>query len=151
SPAPEVPKFSSARLCCLKNCSPSVGAWFSQLLIWPTATLNWSCACAVAAATGTISTAAQASLVRVRIIPILLSPADALAFTPRRRPSPRLRLCAFRRAGATRGQPACELKPHAPVFPGPAHHVGQGIDGAGELGLPARQRHDLAQHVSLQL
>src|SRR5262245_44322771 len=42
SPAPCVPTFSSARLCRLKMPAswPSVGAWFSQLLIWPIATLS---------------------------------------------------------------------------------------------------------------
>ena len=41
SPAPAVPKVSSTRPCFLKmpaTC-PSVGGWFSQLLIWPIATL----------------------------------------------------------------------------------------------------------------
>jgi len=42
SPAPWVPTLSSTRLCRLKMPAswPSVGGWFSQLLIWPTATLS---------------------------------------------------------------------------------------------------------------
>ena len=46
SPAPCVPTFSSTRPCFLKMPAswPSVGAWFSQLLIWPIASLSVSSA-----------------------------------------------------------------------------------------------------------
>ena len=46
SPAPCVPNASIIRLCFLKMpaSSPSVGAWFSQLLIWPIAIFSVSCA-----------------------------------------------------------------------------------------------------------
>jgi hypothetical protein len=45
SPAPAVPNVSSTRPCFLKipTSWPSVGAWFSQLLIWPIATFRGSC------------------------------------------------------------------------------------------------------------
>src|SRR6185312_3165181 len=48
SPAPLVPTFSRTMPCFLKIPAswPSVGAWFSQLLIWPMATLSWSSAAA---------------------------------------------------------------------------------------------------------
>ena len=44
SPAPWVPKFSSTSLRFLKMPAswPSVGAWFSQLLIWPITSLSVS-------------------------------------------------------------------------------------------------------------
>jgi hypothetical protein len=44
SPAPAVPKVSSTRPFFLKMPAswPSVGAWFSQLLIWPIATFKVS-------------------------------------------------------------------------------------------------------------
>jgi hypothetical protein len=43
------------------------------------------------------------------------------------------------------------IKSHRPVLPGPPDHVGQGIDDAGKLGLAARERHDLAEEMRLQL
>ena len=51
SPAPWVPRVSSSSPCFLKMpaCTPSVGTWFSQLLIWPITTLSLSCASAPAA------------------------------------------------------------------------------------------------------
>ena len=44
SPAPAVPKVSSTRPLLLKMPAswPSVGGWFSQLLIWPIATFSVS-------------------------------------------------------------------------------------------------------------
>src|SRR5262249_18007247 len=50
SPAPWVPKVSSTSPCFWKMpaCIPSVGTWFSQLLIWPIATFSLSCACTAA-------------------------------------------------------------------------------------------------------
>ena len=54
SPAPCVPTVSIMRLCFLKMPAswPSVGAWFSQLLIWPIAILSVSSAEAGAPASG---------------------------------------------------------------------------------------------------
>ena len=61
SPAPAVPKFSSARLYFLKMPAswPSVGGWFSQLLIWPMAILSVSCASAGCTSASGASSAEQ--------------------------------------------------------------------------------------------
>ena len=63
SPAPCVPTASMTRLCFLKMPAswPSVGAWFSQLLIWPIAIFSVSCACAGTLATITANAAAHPS------------------------------------------------------------------------------------------
>ncbi len=65
SPAPAVPKLSSMRPCFLKMPAswPSVGAWFSQLLICPIASLNVS-----SAAAGSDNSATAAVRMAIRLI-----------------------------------------------------------------------------------
>ena len=71
SPAPCEPVFSRMRPCFLKIPAswPSVGAWFSQLLIWPITSLSVSSAEAwvPANASGTMSPSAAATVLKVFI------------------------------------------------------------------------------------
>src|SRR6266700_4804365 len=76
SPAPAVPKLSSTSPCFLKMPAswPSVGIWFSQLLICPIATLSWSSARAEYGAPSSDATSANVQanvLVRCRCMTVL--------------------------------------------------------------------------------
>ncbi len=78
SPAPCEPVFSSTSPCFLKMPAswPSVGAWFSQLLIWPITSLSVSSAEAgvPASASGTTSPSAAATVLKlfIRCPPLII-------------------------------------------------------------------------------
>src|SRR6185312_3918669 len=108
SPAPCVPTVSSTRLYFLKMPAswPSVGAWFSQLLICPIAILSWSSAKAVRADSTKGAASPYASVVLrvtfIGILPLLIRrhPPHRPHSTPEaaRRGSPSL----YRRRGLAR-------------------------------------------------
>src|SRR6185503_13491408 len=146
SPAPCVPTLSSFKLYFLKMPAswPSVGGWFSQLLIWPIASLSVSSAKAEPdlSANGAARPSATACLLVMRMD----DPPSVLFFDgtpgrhstpgPARPESPKLPALAFGRlarlgdwlggrlgltlCGRPRGprQAAGLGDPHAPIFPG---------------------------------
>src|SRR6185503_4783719 len=156
SPAPCVPTLSSFKLYFLKMPAswPSVGGWFSQLLIWPMASLSVSSAKAEPdlSANGAARPSATACLLVRRMD----NPPSVLFFDgtpgrhstpgPTRPGSPKLSSFAFgrpARLGGGLGLAPCRRprrprqaagfgNPHAPIFPG-------AIEAGGLLADPARQ------------
>src|SRR5580692_6528185 len=107
SPAPAVPKFSRVSPCFLKMPAswPSVGIWFSQLLIWPMATLNPSSARAADATpvSGATIAKAQTQTARDQVVALFRCMTVLLSVLPDH-PRPRrgrvaLRLAAERATG----------------------------------------------------
>ncbi len=89
SPAPAVPTLSSTRPCFLKipaSC-PSVGAWFSQLLIWPIATFRSSSALAWGAASATAAISGNAL---AHVVSMLMFNSSRCIFSPCSLPGRRL-------------------------------------------------------------
>src|SRR5215470_13388136 len=135
SPAPAVPKVSSTRPCFLKMPAswPSVGAWFSQLLICPIATFR-------------VSSARTSDMVSAAV-----SSASA------RLAKPALFICVFlplawqasRRLCRSVGQAAALYEPRFPVFPGPALRSGKLVDRLRHFDLARRQQREIAEPLGL--
>src|SRR5664280_1599344 len=168
SPAPCEPVFSRIKPCFLKMPAswPSVGAWFSQLLIWPITSLSVSSAqaCVPASARGTMSPSAATMFLNfcMRCSPSLIfSIVGIRPFNtecrPRGKPNysspPQFttaaRLCRRPRRFGFLGRgryPARQAPrfadPHRPVFPRARQASGLGGDLAGHLGFARRQRGD---------
>src|SRR6266540_3691585 len=161
SPAPWVPTFSSTRLSRLKMPAswPSVGAWFSQLLIWPIATLSWSSPRAgaavkpVAASTARLEPRQALSAFLTTLNLIGSSSSFPLTPSPRfRRPRARHR-CGLRPRLEHRARRESAGPPQAqrPMFPRPVGYVGHRVERAGEPGFARGQCRDLAEELRAQL
>src|SRR6185503_11152249 len=158
SPAPCVPTASILSPCFLKmpaSC-PSVGAWFSQLLIWPIAILRVSSACAACAPKASGSTKPSAA-VKILNLSIRNPPVRLLCLRRQRiataiqhgglaagKPLARAvsRRGAFAAASARRQ--SRPLQPRQPILPSAVEPGRLAGDLPGMFGLPRRERGDLA-------